>query len=98
MIQALSNIWIEIDENISWSIVIIVLAAGYFVRGFKIWPDFNKTLKIAIVGGLVSGLFAFIKEDIDAAIWLMSYFCAVGMHTVILKVAEYKIKALLKMD
>lgn len=81
----IADIWKEINDNISFTIILIVIATGYMIRWAKILTNWNTTLKLALFSLITSVIYTFISPKIDWAIWFVSYFCAFGMHTVIMK-------------
>jgi len=82
--EVIEAFWNAINENINFIVVLIVITAGYMVRWINILPYWNKTLKIAIIGLVVSLIYILI-EGVSASQWLVSYFVAFGFHSLILK-------------
>jgi hypothetical protein len=86
----IGDIWKELNENLSFIIVLIVIATGYMVRWAKILTKWNTTLKLALFSMATSITYMFISDKVDWSIWFASYFCAFGMHTVIIRWFEDK--------
>jgi hypothetical protein len=86
----IGDIWKEISENLSFMIVLIVVATGYMVRWLKILVKWNTVLKLALFSLVTSVIYTLLNGNVDWGIWFASYFCAFGMHTVIIRWFEDK--------
>lgn len=79
-----NKVWLELDANISFTVVILVITAGYLIRWLKVLPKWSNTLKIALIGLIVSGIYTY-AEGLKFTVWLVSFFCAFGFHALLLK-------------
>lgn len=84
METVIANFWQAINDNISYIVVLLVVTSGYIVRWLKVFPQFSTTLKIALLGCIVSIVYTLLS-DVTISQWLVSYFVAFGFHTVIIK-------------
>lgn len=88
------DLWQEIKAALSFAVILTVIGSGYVVRLLNLFDSVRLTIRVAFLGGGASFAVFFFTPEITFSHWIVSFFFSFGLHTVIMKYIDRKIKVL----
>ena len=86
-----TDIWNHINSSINWTVVLLVVTAGYVARQkwmIDLTKINNKTKRIVLISLMVVSAYSMVGK-LKPEMVIASYFFAFGFHAVLLKILEH---------